>query len=312
MKLIIILILSLFGILNLNAQEKYMSIAPSGLIVRDAPDSNSNRIGKLPFGSVVELLNITNVKHQIKSENLKGVWVKVKFENFPYVVSDSKNFDFFEEGYVFSGYLEKLNKAKISSTEMDSIQFFKFFKKIKHKIPEEIKSQEKVEILLKSQVFWKNTKEMGRVIDKIKLDTNQTLVINQKTNDYSFISYFPLEKVILFEGGHNSDYSISLKTGEILETVGNPRYIINSLNKKFRLNGWFPGQECSSYFFQEVNGNRLIYLIDFGWGNEKYGKNVCNFNKFQWISDTEFIYSFTDYSSDKGVERYFKNKLIKF
>lgn len=311
MKISLILFLFLFSISNLNAQEKYMSIAPSGLIIRDAPDPNSKRIGKLPFGSLVEILTKTNVKHQIKNENLNGIWVKIKYENFPYKISDLNDFEHFEEGFVFSGYLEKLNKAKINSTEIDSLTFFSMFRNRKQKKPEEIKSQRDIEVLLKNKVTWKNTKEMGRVIDEIKLENGQVLPINQKSNDYTLVSYFPEERILLFEGGHTSDFSISLKTGETLETVGNPNYIVESPNKQLRLNGWFPGQECSSYFFQEKSGNTFNYLVEFGWGSEIYGKNVCNFNKFDWISNTEFIYSFTDYSEDKAKEKYFKNRLIK-
>src|SRR5690606_27241269 len=58
-----------------------------------------------------------------------------------------------------------------------------------------------------------------------------------------FSRYYPTEDIVLFEGGHSSDFSINLKTGEMgAERVGNPDYIRYSPKQLFRLNGYFSGQ----------------------------------------------------------------------
>ncbi|WP_158974273.1 SH3 domain-containing protein [Cellulophaga sp. L1A9] len=313
MKKIIFIGLSLFAIFLMHSQETHFSIASSGLIIREKPNSTANRIGKLPYGSTVSLLQKTGLKHQTIEDGapVTGEWVKIKFYNFPYIVSENEAYNYQEEGYVLSTYLEELHKATIIHQEIDSLKFYSLYKK---QIPADIQritSAQEAEKLLASKVRWKNVPYLGRSIDEIILENGQVLRINQKNNDYGFVAYYPTEEIILFEGGHTSDYSISLKTGESLETVGNPEYIVASPNKKLRLNGWFPGQECSSYFFQEHVGNDYTYLIDFGWGTETFGQQVCNFNKFYWVNEDTFMYSYSAYSEEKTIEKYVTGQIIK-
>ncbi|SIR43045.1 SH3 domain-containing protein [Maribacter ulvicola] len=295
--------------------ELFFINASTGLIIREQANSNSKRIGKLPYGSTVQVLKKTEVKKQIIDNNdtINGTWVKIKYNNFPYIVSKLKSeYEYEEEGFVFNGFIEKLNKIKIDTKELDSLKFNELFREYKSPIKtKKITSIEKIKKLLASKVKWKDIEYLGYTIDEITLDNGQVLHINQKNNDYSFVAYYPIEEIILFEGGHTSDYSISIKTGESLETVGNPEYIVESPNKNFRLNGWFPGQECSSYFFQEKTKKGYRYLVEFGWGSENYGNNVCNFDKFCWINDNEFIYSYMDYLGNSGVKKYFKGKIVK-
>lgn len=291
----------------------YIVNAPTGVIIRNEPVFNSSRIGKLPYGKTIELLEKTNIKQQLidKGDTINGVWLKIKYNNFPFICSESESEQekWNLEGYVFSEYIEELNKANIKIKELDSLQFFQLFINTKPYKPIKIESIEETERMLLNNVKWKVVDYLGRVIDEIRLENGQTLRINQKSNDMGFVAYYPLEKILLFEGGHSSDYSISLQTGESLETVGNPEYIIESPNRKLRLNGWFPGQECSSYFFQEKSGDGYRYLIDFGWGT-LFGENVCYFEKFCWISDNEFVYSYMDYSGDNGIKKYYKGLII--
>jgi len=296
-----------------QTQETYYTIAPSGLIIREEPNINSNKTGKLPYGSIVKLLKNTELKHQTidNGDTINGVWVKIKFDNFPFIVSKSEDYEYEEEGYVFNKYIEKLNKASVSNEEIDSLKFYSLYIQPKKSNVIKITSEKETEKLLDSKVKWKNVEYLGWSIDEITLDNGQILNINQKSNDYGFVAYYPTEEIILFEGGHTSDFSISIRTGESLETVGNPKYIIESPSKKFRLNGWFSGQECSNYFFQEKIGDNYTYLVDFGWGSDKFGENVCYFNKFCWLNDREFIYSYTDYSGKNGKEKYFIGKLNK-
>jgi hypothetical protein len=316
MKNLLFIYFCLFGCLELKSQtnETYFINAPTGLIIRDAPRIDSERIGKLPYGSTVELLQKTLLKHQIIDNNdtIDGNWVKIIYNNFPFIVSKSESeYGYEQEGYIFSGYIEKLLKASIDTKELDSIEFKKYFVKPNPSNLIKITSIEETEKLLASRIKWKDIEYLGYTIDAITLENEQVLRINQKSNDYGFVAYFPQEEVILYEGGHTSDYSISIKTGESLETVGNPEYIVESPNKKIRLNGWFPGQECKSYFFQEKIGDDYTYLVNFGWGSDEYGENVCYFNKFCWISDNEFIYSYTEYSDRVEKEKYYKGTIVR-
>ncbi|WP_165749988.1 SH3 domain-containing protein [Cellulophaga sp. Z1A5H] len=314
MKKIILMVLALFTVVLMHSQETYFSIASSGLNIREAPNSTANRIGKLPYGSTVDVVENTGLTYQTIEDGtpVLGEWVKIKFYNFPYIVSETKDYDYHEEGYVLNTYLEKLHKATITHKEIDSLTFYSLYKE---QVPTDdmpsITSAQEAEKLLASRVRWKNVPDLGRSIDEIILENGQVLRINQESNDYEFVAYYPTEEIILFEGGHTSDYSISIRTGESLETVGNPKYIVASPTKKMRLNGWFPGQECSSYFFQEQLGDSYTYLIDLGWGTETFGQNVCNFNTFYWINEDTFMYSYTAYSDEQTTEKYGTGQITK-
>jgi len=297
-----------------QSQELYFNTASSGLNIREEPSINSKKIGKLPYGSTVELLETTKIKLQIidDEETINGFWVKIKFSNFPFIVSErEEDLGHDKEGYVFSGFIEKLNKASVETIEIDSLKFQSLYIPSKPLNKIKITSEKEAEKLLVSKVKWKDVEDIGWTIDEIILDNGQVLNINQKSNDNYFIAYYPTEAIIVFEGGHGSEFSISIKTGESLETVGNPEYIIESPNKKIRLNGWFPGQECSSYFFQEKIGDTYRYLTDFGWGSEEFGENICYFNKFCWLNDKEFMYCYTDHSTNEnGVLKYYIGTIV--
>jgi len=291
----------------LQSQEIYFTTAKSGLIIRKEPNITSKRIGKLPYGSTVKVLEKTELKHQFTNNGkvVKGTWVKVEFQNFPYIISVRKAYEDIREGYVFDPYIEKLNKPiRITSKQIDSIQFYKLYKEPAPLKLLKITSQKEAEKQLGSKVRWKNIEYLGRTVDQIFLENGQVLNINQRSNDYNFVAYYPTEDILLFEGGHTSDFSISVKTGESLHTTGNPDYIYDSPNKKMRLNGWFPGQECSSYFLQKKTGTSYTYLTDFGFGSNRFGENVCYFNIFYWVNDQEFMYSYTEYIDQKPIEKY--------
>ncbi len=293
---------------NLSEQvpRLYSTIAASGLIVRAEPGINSTRIGKIPYGSIVELLEETEVRFSTieNGDTIKGFWVKIKFNNVPFRVLDPGINKFKEEGYVFSGFIEKLHKANIEITKIDSLKFYELYQVPSSSNLKKITSQKEVEGLLTSKVKWKESEMVeGRMVDKVIL--NNKHVLHFLPDDLSFIAYYPSEEIILFEGGHSSDFSISIKTGESLETVGNPDYIIESPNKAFRLNGWFSGHECSSYFFQKKSGDKHVYLTDFGLESEKHGLDICYFNKFCWLDDGTFIFSFTNSS----IQEYYLGQL---
>jgi len=74
-------------------------------------------------------------------------------------------------------------------------------------------------------------------------------------SDIGFVAYYPDVEVLLFEGGHASDYPLDLNDSAN-ERVGNPQYHALSPDKKFRINGYYNGQECSPDFLEKWNKSK--------------------------------------------------------
>ena len=88
-----------------NAQDIQYVSAENGLIVREKPSQGANKVGMLDYGTVIEIIEHTNLQLDVvdNGKKLSGKWVKVR---------GIDAYEFFEEGYVFNGYLteEKLEK----------------------------------------------------------------------------------------------------------------------------------------------------------------------------------------------------------
>ena len=92
------LIASLFFLIlatQLIAQEIQFVSAENGLIVREKPNTKSKKLGKLLYGSEVEIIKKTNINLNIEDDGkrISGEWVLIK------EVGGIQN------GYVFSGFL---------------------------------------------------------------------------------------------------------------------------------------------------------------------------------------------------------------
>ena len=107
-----------------------------------------------------------------------------------------------------------------------------------------------------------------------------------------FLSYFPDENILYLEGGHSSDISYDLTTGEGTELVGIPFYELNSPNNKFRLTGYWSGQECSFYFIQENKGGRFQKIGDI------IQDDLCNMYDHFWSDDNTLYYRFANYQGE--------------
>jgi len=265
MKKLVLTIFLLLSFSSLSAQNYHFTSAPNGLVVREKATTASERVGKLVYGSLAEIIEETNISYQFKENSItkKSVWVKIKYDNFPYLDINDKYYERDKTGYVLKHYLQKLNKARITTKEINKTVFNASYKEPTKSNRIKQTSFETVKKALSGRVKWANSSILadGTALDMITLPNGQTLDIDQNSIDFSFIAYFPSEEILLFEGGHTSDFSISIKTGESLKTVGNPEYFIDSPTKKYRLNGWFPGQECSSYFFQKKTSGNYTYLV---------------------------------------------------
>lgn len=102
MKFILLILISTFSICS-YAQDKYIVTAENGLLLRNEPNTQGEKIGKLYFGAEVKILEITKNTQTINDgdKKISGTWVKVKFKNYPTFISNNKF------GYVFNGYLMK-------------------------------------------------------------------------------------------------------------------------------------------------------------------------------------------------------------
>jgi hypothetical protein len=174
---------------------------------------------------------------------------------------------------------------------------------------------------LKGRVIWGNDNE-GKFLEDEQGDWVYKIVFrNGKTysEDYpevGFIAYYPQEDILLLEGGHTTDVSFNLTTGEETEDVGNPEYIIFSPSKLYRFNGHFGGQECSNYFIQQkIDGHyRKIFQLNSTYEQEKSefekraGIWLCRIIDAFWQSDTvlNFITVVPDETGLQEIKLYYQ------
>jgi len=88
-----------------HAQDIQYVSAENGLIVREKPSQGAIKVGMLDYGTAIEITEHTNLKLDVidGGKKLAGEWVRVR---------GIDAYEFFEEGYVFNGYLtqDKLEK----------------------------------------------------------------------------------------------------------------------------------------------------------------------------------------------------------
>jgi len=94
------------------SQESYAVTAKSGLTIRDEPNPSGQKIGKLEYGMVVNVIEKTDFTLTIIDEGrqVRGNWVRVTFENISKSVSAASS------GFVFNGFLEKVTSDTTSKT----------------------------------------------------------------------------------------------------------------------------------------------------------------------------------------------------
>ena len=136
----------------------------------------------------------------------------------------------------------------------------------------------------------------------------------EQFNEMSFVAYYPTEDIIVFEGGHSSDMSFNLNNGKEIEEVGNPEYIVTSPNNKFRLNGYYDGQECVTYFIQKnINGD-FVNVIPINENFIRNNKiNICGLKDIFWSDDQTIYFKESMYIDGEVSEksRYYKVSIKK-
>ena len=201
-------------------------------------------------------------------------------------------------------YFAAKEKTNITKTNWEKITDLKQAKKI-----------------LKGHVIWGNDNE-GKFLEDEQGDWVYKIVFrNGKIYSYEypeafFIAYYPQEDILLLEGGHTTDISFNLTTGEETEDVGNPEYIIFSPSKLYRFNGHFGGQECSNYFIQQkIDGHyQKIFQLNSTYEQEKseFEKRadiwLCRIIDAFWESDTvlNFITVVPDETGLQEIKLYYQ------
>ncbi|QCX00198.1 SH3 domain-containing protein [Aggregatimonas sangjinii] len=108
----LLLLLLFTGIEFTVAQESYKVTAKSGLTIRKEPNANGQKIGKLEYGMVVNILEKTDFTLTVSDNGtqIRGNWVKVSFEHIPKIIAEEST------GFVFDGYLELMDLKRTSTT----------------------------------------------------------------------------------------------------------------------------------------------------------------------------------------------------
>lgn len=118
-----IIIVSFLTVINCQPKDHYklqyhsgdtlISLAKSGVIIRSKPALESEKLGIVPFGEKLLVLNTTIFFNIIESRN--GKWLKITYKGF--------------EGYIFSGYVTTLKIPSYKFSDIDCYQsvFFEEF-----------------------------------------------------------------------------------------------------------------------------------------------------------------------------------------
>ncbi len=123
MKKSIIVLITLLLTTFTYCQNEFVVTAGNGLFLRQEPNSQGKKIGKLYFGAEVNIIEKTENSQTIidNGEKITGNWVKISFKNFPTFISNA------ESGYVFDGYL-KQKKESIEEIKNEIAKYPEFDK----------------------------------------------------------------------------------------------------------------------------------------------------------------------------------------
>lgn len=210
---------------------------------------------------------------------------------------------------------KKNAEYSIRVEKIDSVDYYSVKRKIKIKPESKVKITDFKEAkkLLKGIVEFVENKDSDEyhMIKKINL-RNGTVSKSGNLLDCSFVAYFPEEDILLCEGGHSSEVSFNLSNGKEAEDIGNPDFIKTSPQKEWRLNGFFGGQECASYFIQKKINNEFVKVIQLDEAFEKLTKIwLCTVGESFWSDEKNLYLTETDFV-EKGIStQYFKIDIIE-
>lgn len=228
----------------------YIVTAESGLIIREKPSLEEKRIGSIPFGSKIDVLEKTNVKLTIRDngKETKGNWVKIKTYKHPYYYAEGIEF-----GYVFNGFLK--NEAEFIlelENKMQKYPEFQNYEIVKENNP----------FVLNGDFFGDNIKD---IVLKIK---------NFKIITLGFIDYKKngKEKVVIINKENLSDEALNFGWTERFETVSK------------NINLWPKNEDMSNINVNFKYPDNKKFVLDY---NALYGHNLesCGGGYIFWYNN---------------------------
>lgn len=295
----------LFYSCNVLAQKSFFVTAKEGLFIRSEPGLASKKLGKLPYGSVVYSNDKARSKHG---------WLKVNYFDTPYEVSYSsiKEDGKHSTGYVHVSYLHSLLTKKYTAERISKEKYDQYITKAitKKNNYRKVTDYKTIQKLLAKEAAFEKVGDGSYQLRRLTTEDGFTHIINKKSDHAFLVAYYPELDILLFEGGHASDISVNVKTGEVTETTGNPINMVESTTGLYRLNGIDHGQGCLSYFFQKREGGRYSYYSNMYDAYEDRPR-ICEIRSFYWLTDTSFIYRYNDYIDNPEIPKgyYFFGKL---
>lgn len=148
-------------------------------------------------------------------------------------------------------------------------------------------------------------------IKRINFRNGASSADKEEFEEYGFVAYFPEEDILLCEGGHSTDVSFNLSTGQETYEVGNPDLITTSPNGRYRLNKVYEGQECFYHFIQKREQDRYYKVLELGEIFEKKtGKWLCVTGKEFWTDDvTLYMGLVTQYKEEGNDYDFYRIKI---
>ncbi len=149
-------------------------------------------------------------------------------------------------------------------------------------------------------------------IKKINFRNGTSSGDKEEFEEYSFMAYFPTEDILLCEGGHTTDVSFDLGTGQETYEVGNPDLSTTSPNGRYRLNKVYEGQECFYHFIQKKDKQKFRKVVELGELFEKKTKKwLCVTEREFWTDDFTLYFGLvTQYKEDGNEHEFYKVTLF--
>lgn len=216
-----------------------------------------------------------------------------------------------EQHEMDSTNVEVAKNYAISVQEIDSTAFQALGSKqtSQKKIRKITKLDEAIKCLKNVVEFSQNDEdnENGAVLS-IHLRNGKEIENSRDFYEIYFVAYYPEEDILLCEAGHAADLTYNLKTGQMTEETGVPDLFRPSPKGEFRLNGFFEGQNCYSYFIQQKQQGRYQKIIAFSEAFQKARAVVlCEIGECRWIDERHFVLSeLGNYVNGVQVKKYFK------
>ncbi|MFA4870764.1 MAG: hypothetical protein WC623_21385 [Pedobacter sp.] len=149
------------------------------------------------------------------------------------------------------------------------------------------------------------------LVNKINFRNGTSSGNKDQLEECTFVAYFPSEDILLLEGGHTTDVSFDLKTGQKTYDAGNPDLVITSPSGKYRLNRVFEGQECFYHFIQEKKNGwfQKVFELDKTF-KKNFNKWLCIIEKGFWTDDNTFYFrEVIQFKETGNVYEYYKVKI---